>query len=72
MGGGGWVCWLQARGVTDQSRVCFAHVLCRVQHNHFEQGPLTLFRAGGGGGAQCAPARDELSKISQERLELQS
>ena len=36
---GGTACWLQTRTVTDQSRVYFPHVLCRVQHHRFEQGP---------------------------------
>ena len=35
----GRVCWLQARAVTDQSRVYFPHSLCRVQRHHFEQNP---------------------------------
>ena len=35
----GRVCWLQARAVTDQSRVYFPHVLCRVKRHHFEQNP---------------------------------
>ena len=35
----GRVCWPQTRTVTDQSRVYFPHVLCRVQHHRFGQGP---------------------------------